>query len=704
MRRLRAGGRPSGGLNARNSTSRADDPGLSGSETQVARGDRTQLAAGLLKQAAFHLTYGNRRLISLVAYMAVTAAAYHIAFLLRFEFSWRSFDPRLLYTTLPLLLGVRLACAIGFRISAGRWRFVGTGDVVRLVHAITAGSLLFFVLNWVVRIGPAVPRSILLIEWVLTIYLTAALWIAYRVGFEQLRHYRSPINGSAKRVLVVGAGEAGNMLVREMTRFPTGYRPVGFIDDDPSKWGMRVQGVKVLGPTERIHEIARAARADEIAIATPGASPERLRRIVGGCEANGLQFKVLPGIAEVMAGDVSVGQLRDVRIEDLLGRDPIRLELPELTEDLRGRSVLITGAAGSIGSELARQVALHEPETLVLLDQAETELYYLELELRRRHPDMRIAPVVGDVGDAIGLEQVFEQYRPERVFHAAAYKHVPMMETNIREAIRNNVFGTWRVAEAAGRFGVDRCVLVSTDKAVRPTSIMGATKRLAELVLVELQEVYPATRFTAVRFGNVLGSRGSVIPIFREQLRAQLPLTVMHPDATRYFMTIPEAVQLILKASVLSEVRGRIAMLEMGEPVRIVDLAENLLRLSGAHQLDGEAIVYTGLRPGEKLHEELIAPDEYTIPTSIPKVRLIGANAVHNPRVLPALPAVEREIAAGRTAVLFQLLCKFFPTLLRPAPQTIAISPVPNGHAQRPAQPAQPVKAPLPPVVVPGVR
>lgn len=681
---------------------RTHDPALRRQKRQVAGSDRTQLLVGLLGRAEFQLTRANRRWISLAAYMAVTAAAYHTAFLLRFEFDWRAFDTRVLYTTLPLLLAIRLACAIGFRISAGRWRFVGTGDVVRLGLAITAGSISFFVLNRVVHIGDAVPRSIFLIEWVLTIYLTAALWIAYRVGFEQLRHYRSPINGSAKRVLVVGAGEAGNMLVREMTRFPTGYRPVGFIDDDPAKWGTRVQGVKVLGPTARIADIARGVRADEIAIATPGATPERLRRIVGGCEANGLNFKVLPGIAEVMAGDVSVGQLRDVRIEDLLGRDPIELELPELSEDLRGRSVLITGAAGSIGSELARQVALHDPDTLVLLDQAETELFYLELELRRRHGDLHIVPVVGDVGDAVGLEQLFEQYRPDRVFHAAAYKHVPLMETNIRGAIRNNVIGTWRVAEAAGRFGVDRCVLVSTDKAVRPTSVMGATKRLAELVVLELQEVYPATRFTAVRFGNVLGSNGSVIPIFREQLRAHLPLTVTHPDATRYFMTIPEAVQLILKASVLSEVRGRIAMLEMGEPVRIVDLAENLLRLSGAHRLNGQSIVYTGLRPGEKLHEELIAPDEYTIPTSIPKVRLIGGRGGEQTRVLSALLAFEREIAAGRIAGLFQLLCQFFPTLLVNAPHTIALAPLAGAEGHRNG--SHPAVAPMPVVVAPVVH
>lgn len=648
------------------------DERLSGLADWVAAGGRINNATKLLEKGVHRLTYGNRRVTALVIYAIITILAFHLAWLLRFEFDWSAVDRTILYTTLPLLLGIRLACAMGFKISAGRWRFVGTRDVVRLVLAITVGSIIFLTLNRGFGILDAIPRSIFVFEWVLSIYLTAAVWIAYRVGFEQLRHYRSHVNGSARRVLVVGAGEAGNMLVREMARYPTGYRAVGFVDDDPAKWGTRVQGITVLGPTDRIGEIAQLTRADEIAIATPGATPERLRQIVGGCEAHGLSFKVLPGIAEVVSGEVSVQQLRDVHIEDLLGRDPIQLELPELAEDLRGRSVLITGAAGSIGSELARQIGLHEPRTLILLDQAETEIFYLELELRRKHPALNLVPIVADVGDTVSLEHVLREYRPERVFHAAAYKHVPLMETNVRGAIRNNVIGTWRVADAAGRFGVDRCVLVSTDKAVRPASVMGATKRLAELIVTELQDVYPHTRYTAVRFGNVLGSNGSVIPIFREQIRTHQPLTVTHPQASRYFMTIPEAVQLILKASVLKEVRGRIAMLEMGEPVRIVDLARNLLRLSGASRLNGHSIIYTGLRPGEKLHEELIAPDEFTIPTSIPKVRLIGGPS-NGRRLLPMLPELARQIAVGHPAHLQTFLWSFFPTLEGCPQQPVAV-------------------------------
>ncbi|MBI4542180.1 MAG: polysaccharide biosynthesis protein, partial [Gemmatimonadetes bacterium] len=359
------------------------------------------------------------------------------------------------------------------------------------------------------------------------------------------------------------------------------------------------------------------------------------RRIVELCEATGLRFKVLPGIAEVLAGDIRINQLREMRIEDLLGREPVLLKLPELAADLSDRSVLITGAAGSIGAELARQVALHGPGTLVLFDQAETDLFYLELELREKHPELRLVPVVGDVVDADLVESVFAEYRPERVYHAAAYKHVPMMEMNPRAAVRNNVLGTWRVAEAAGRHRAEKFVLVSTDKAVRPVSVMGATKRVAELIVLELQQRHAATAYAAVRFGNVLGSNGSVIPVFKRQLEAGQPLTVTHQDVTRYFMTIQEAVQLILQASLVKEVRGRIAMLEMGDPVRIADLAANLLRLSGARPGQGPGIVFTGLRPGERLHEELVAPHEETIETHIPKVRIIRNSTAGDRPILP---------------------------------------------------------------------
>jgi FlaA1/EpsC-like NDP-sugar epimerase len=348
-----------------------------------------------------------------------------------------------------------------------------------------------------------------------------------------------------------------------------------------------------------------------------------VRRVVQVCEATELDLRILPHEKGVYAGPVSLTQLRDVRIEDLLGREPIKLELPELAEDLRGRSVMITGAAGSIGSELARQVALHRPSVLVLFDQAETDLFYLDLELREAHRELHVVPLVGDILDDRRLAEAMETYQPARVFHAAAYKHVPLMEANPSEAVRNNVIGTSKVAEAAGRAGCGKFVLISTDKAVNPTSVMGATKRTAELVVLSCAERYPSTHYTGVRFGNVLGSQGSVLTVFRSQLEAGRALTVTHPQASRFFMTIPEAVQLVLQASLLLEARSHIAMLDMGEPVRILDMARNLLRLAGVSVPDSR-IRFIGLRPGEKLHEELTFAQEETFGSRHPRVKVVS--------------------------------------------------------------------------------
>jgi FlaA1/EpsC-like NDP-sugar epimerase len=570
-----------------------------------------------------------RRLLALLIYAGITAAAYATAYLLRFDFAVPpEYAALFAWTVVPLMV-IRAAASRAFRLTRERWRYASTSDVARLVASCALGSIVFFLLfDVVLPIGMTLPLSIIAMEAVLTCGITAGGWLSYRLMFEHFR--RNGSAATARRALIIGAGDAGNMLAREMLRGPTGYVPVGFVDDAAMMWGASVQGLVVMGGTFDLAPIAERLRADELILAVPSADPETLRRIVDACAATGLPFKVLPGIADVIAGRVSLSQLREVRIEDLLGREPVKLELPELAADLGGRTVLITGAAGSIGSELSRQVALHRPGRLLLLDQAESDLFYLDMELRRQHPDLDLVAIIADIADAPGMERVFRIHQPQRVFHAAAYKHVPLMETNAREAIRNNVIGTWRVAEAAGRYGADRFVLVSTDKAVQPSNVMGATKRLAELIVLDLQQRFPATAYGAVRFGNVLGSNGSVIPIFERQLREGLPLTVTHPDATRYFMTIPEAVQLILQASLLDEFRGHIAMLEMGEPVRIADLAMNLLRLSGVQDAE-DRVVYTGLRPGEKLHEELAAPDEEAYPTPVAKVRVLRT---------PSLPAV----------------------------------------------------------------
>jgi FlaA1/EpsC-like NDP-sugar epimerase len=601
----------------------------------------------------YHRLYRWRRPLVLAVYATIAVAGYLGGFLLRFEFG--AFDTwvRSFLWTAPMVALVRLGFARIFHLATGRWRFVSTTDVLRLLVATSVGTLLLVGVRTLLLGVVMIPLSVLLIEWVLTTQLTAVAWIGYRTGFERLRRSRWENGDPRRRVLIIGAGEAGNMLAREIHRYPTGYEVAGFVDDEPMKWSDRIQGVEIIGGSGDLPAIAEAVGADELILAVPSAEPEALRRLVTICEATSLPFKVLPGIREVLDGDVGLSQLRELRIEDLLGREPIELELPELARDLKGRCVLITGAAGSIGAELTRQVALHGPDRLVILDQAETPLFFLEMELRRGHPELDIVPVIGDVADVMAVRRVFAEYRPARVFHAGAYKHVPLMEANPQQAILNNVIGTHIVAREAGAHRCEKFVLLSTDKAVRPISVMGATKRLAELVVLGLEDVYPDTAFGAVRFGNVLGSAGSVIPIFKQQIERNEPLTVTHADVTRYFMTIPEAVQLILQASLLGELRGHIAMLEMGEPVRILDLARNMLRLAGRLSPNGASFVFTGLRPGEKLHEELAAPTEESTLTAVPKVRIIRSG---NERSFPVLTVADRwarmlDSGEGDTAI-----------------------------------------------------
>jgi FlaA1/EpsC-like NDP-sugar epimerase len=628
--------------------------------------------------------YARRRPVVYTVYAAIAAVGYLGGFLLRFEFGrldqW--FEAFLL--TAPVVALVRLVFARVFHLSTGRWRFVSTTDVLRLLLATSAGTVVLLGVRALTLGVLTIPLSVLLIEWVLTTQVTAAAWIAYRTAFERLRRSQWENGDPRKRVLIVGAGEAGNMLAREIRRYPTGYEVVGFVDDEPTKWGDWIQGAEIVGASRDLPAIARSVSADELILAVPSAEPDEMRRLVALCEAASLPFKVLPGIREVLDGEVALSQLRELRIEDLLGRDPIELELPELARDLAGRCVLITGAAGSIGSELARQVALHRPGRLVILDQAETDLFYLEQDLLREHPELDLVPVIGDIVDDAAVKHVFAAYRPDWVFHAAAYKHVPLMECNPEQAIRNNVLGTRLVAEQAGVHGCEKFVLVSTDKAVQPESVMGATKRLAELVVLALEDVHPRTAYGAVRFGNVLGSAGSVIPIFQKQIERREPLTVTHPDATRYFMTIPEAVQLILQASLLDEFRGGVAMLEMGEPVRIVDLARNMLRLAGLPSENGDYVVFTGLRPGEKLHEELAAPSEESRATAVPKVRMIRTG---NESVFPVLRVVDRWarlFATGRGTRTTAELRGMFEGLRGEEP-LVAPQEAPDGGRPRPA-------------------
>lgn len=564
----------------------------------------------------------HRTAVASAAHAAIASLSIATAYLLIFEFDRTSFVMADFARAAGVLVVIRLMVNYWFGLTARRWRFIGSRDFLRLSLTQTVGSLVFFAVTWSPWYTGVVPRSVIVVEWALSGYLTMITWVGYRIAFERIRRRQGP---EARRVLLLGAGEAGEALVGQMLRSPWGYRPVALLDDDPFKWGTSIHGLEVVGSTQLAAEVVRDLNVDEIVLSMPSADASVIRGVVEACEATNVPIKILPGVDEVLDGSVSPGMIREVEIEDLLGREPVTLELPALAEDLRGKTVLVTGAAGSIGSELVRQIALHAPGTLVLLDQAETPLYYLDLEVRRQRPDLRVVPVVGSVTDRETLVGVMSRFRPARVFHAAAYKHVPLMEEHPAEAARTNVLGTYVVASAAARSGCEFVLLVSTDKAVYPANVMGATKMLAERVMSELQSEYPDTGFGAVRFGNVLGSNGSVVQLFKQQLARGEPLTVTDEAVTRYFMTIPEAVQLILQASLLPDLKGRVAMLDMGEPVRILDLARDMLRLSGVPYRPGVNVVITGLRPGEKLHEELSRPDELAVPTSVPRVSILAA-------------------------------------------------------------------------------
>jgi FlaA1/EpsC-like NDP-sugar epimerase len=532
--------------------------------------------------------------------------------------------------SVALLVGLRVLFVgvLGPRRSV--WRVRRPGEMLQFVMWIGAASAVFLWTRW--SAGAASSVAIVLLEFA----LAALLWVAVYLLVSHVRQRRrSRFDGNVSRVLIVGAGEAGELLAQDIQRRQEpGLRVVGFVDDDLRKQRDLPAGIPVLGPCGALPRLIRQHSIDRVVVAIPSAPPEVVRRVADKCRELDQPLDLLaPPVSS--AGSVRLEQVRQLTVEDLLARDPVFLELPGLKDDVHGHCILITGAGGSIGSELARQIAAHGPGELVLLDQAETDLFHVDQELRRRHPDLHAIPVVGDILDRGHLNRLIAKQRPDRIFHAAAYKHVPLMESNPCEAVRNNVVGTWTVIDVAGAHGVEKLVLVSSDKAVNPSSVMGATKRIAELIMLACTAEYPDTAFTAVRFGNVLGSQGSVLPVFERQLAEQRPLTVTHPEVTRYFMTICEAVQLILQASLLEEAFGRIVMLDMGQPVRILDLATGVLELAGSVGDPRDNIEFIGLRPGEKLHEELVAPDERVVPTSVTRVKTVISDSVAGLDLLP---------------------------------------------------------------------
>ena len=607
-----------------------------------------------------------RRPLIVGLHLLLIPLAYRFAFGLRFDLHVPDAVEPIFWATLPYLAAARLASFLAFGLFQGWWRHVGMRDLIDLVRAVTTSSALLLGLLFLTDQLAGFPRSVLVLDWVLALLVFGGVRFLVRAVRE--RHFIPWRAQRGKRTLIVGAGNAAERLLRHFHRDESDeIYPVGLVDDDPGKMRMRLHGVPVIGTTAEIPQLIRDRGIDRVVIAIPSATRDEMRRIVQPCMDADVDFQIVPSMRELLDGRARLGELRPVQIEDLLGRDTVDLELAGVREDLEGRVVLVTGGAGSIGSELARQVAAMEPRRLVVMDQAETPLYFAMLELIRAHPRLDIVPVVADITNEGRMESVFAEHRPDCVFHAAAYKHVPLMEDNAVEAVRNNTLGTLCVAQMAARFGADKFVLISTDKAVHPSSVMGATKRVAEQVVLGWPSLRRAgTDFRAVRFGNVLGSDGSVLPLFRRQMDAGQPLTVTHPDVTRYFMTIPEAVQLVLQASASPEAAGRNCMHDMGEPVRIVELAENLIRLSGLEPYRDVPIVFTGLRPGEKLHEELMSEHEATIPTALAKIRIVQSNEPAPDTLMPGLDRLGAAVEVGSADDCLLGICALVPECVAP--------------------------------------
>ena len=584
--------------------------------------------------------------------------AWMAAFWLRFNLG--TIPPEYLaaaWRWLPAVLVIQAAAFVFFGLYRGHWRFASLPDLLRILKAVGAGTLAILAVVVVFTRLEGVPRSVFPLYAVL---LTLALG-GPRLFYRWLKDRRLYL-GEGQRVLIAGAGRAGEMLVRDLLRDPgRSLVPIGFVDDDRRKRGMEIHGVRVLGATGDIPRLVEEKEIDLVLLSMPSAGSRQIRRVVEYCESIRVPFRILPKMADLVAGRVSVDALREVSIEDLLGRDPVALDQEAIHAGLSGRRVLVSGGGGSIGSELCRQVARLGPSELIVFEKSEYNLYCIEMELKRTFPQVPIRALLGDVSDPIAVEHLFESCRPQVVIHAAAYKHVPLLENQVREAALNNVCGTRTMALAADRHGCGIFVLVSTDKAVNPANVMGATKRVAEIFCQNFAR-RSGTRFVTVRFGNVLGSAGSVVPLFREQIRKGGPVTVTHREMTRYFMTIPEACQLILQAGVMGD-GGEIFVLDMGEPVKITYLAEQMVRLAGLEPGKDIRIEFTGLRPGEKLYEELFHEQEALKPTGHDKIRLAAHRVVDWDTLEPMMETLEAACRSYDEPAILEVLKTLVPEL-----------------------------------------
>ena len=595
-------------------------------------------------------------IIAMLHDLIAAAFAWWFAYLLRFNFDLPIYYQNDLWNILVWVVPLQGVIFWKFGLYRGIWRYASVADLRRILFAVISSTALIPLVMLFLQMQVVVPRSVLVIEPLLLLLIMGGSRLLYRLWKEGLLYGDFRLEGEP--VLVLGAGEAGISLSKELARSHT-WHQVGFLDDDAGSHERTLNGIKVLGKLDSLPHWVQRFGVTQVIIAMPAASHQLRKYVIDLASGCGVKALTVPSFDDLLSGRIAISQLRPVELDDLLGRDPVQLDTAGLQELLGDTTVLVTGAGGSIGSELCRQIIRFNPATLVLFESSEFALYNMEQELTRIFPQLKLVCLAGDVRDASRVEQVFNEFKPTVVFHAAAYKHVPLMERhNAWQAVRNNVFGTWCVASTAKRHGAAKFVLISTDKAVNPTNVMGTTKRLAEMVCQGLQQD-SGTQFLMVRFGNVLGSTGSVIPKFREQIAMGGPITVTHPEITRYFMSIPEAAQLVLQAGLMGR-GGEIFVLDMGEPVKIVELARDLIRLSGLKEEDIK-IEYSGLRPGEKLYEELLADSEHTLVTPHPKLRIAQARGVDVAWVNDLLLWVTSSTAAWSDDVVKQRLQQLVP-------------------------------------------
>ncbi len=546
----------------------------------------------------------QRKLILVLLDATAIATAFYLALIIQYPNITLTTPTSFHLKALVALMAVRIGIFFWFGLYDLIWKYASVFELGRIFKAVSLGTVAMIAVQLVLT-SDRIPGRVLVVESLINLLSIGGIRFSLRLYRDYLIHLDNRYSSTIKEpVLIIGAGDGGELIAREIKKNPRSvYTVVGFVDDNPSKLDKTIHQIPIVGTIDTLPELAEQFNVKTVIIAIPSASGNLIRRIMSRCESAGLHSKITPNLSEVLTGRVQISQVRDVAIEDLLGREVIETDISSISAYLSNANVMITGAGGSIGSELARQITGFSPKSLILVDHAETDLYQIDMEIRKIAPALTIHPVVADVKDSLRLNQVFGELKPTVVFHAAAYKHVPLMEINTEEVVLNNILGTRTLLELSGHHQVAEFVLISTDKAVRPTSAMGATKRLCEVLYQFAQEKYPHTKFTAVRFGNVLGSQGSVVPLFKQQIEQGGPVTVTHPDITRYFMTIPEAIRLIIQAGALAK-GGELFILDMGDPVKVVNLAADLIKLSGFSESDIK-IQFTGLRPGEKLHEEL---------------------------------------------------------------------------------------------------